>query len=105
MNTRKTRTVNDTKKGALKGRTRTNKGAKAASKSGTSTTGKTTGKDTSKSAEKPKTAKGQGRFADFKDRVKKGDPLPSFSDEVRLNKYLSNAGICSRRDADVLIKT
>lgn len=105
MNTRKTRTVNDTKKGALKGRTRTNKGAKAASKSGTRTTGKTTGKDTSKSAEKPKTAKGQGRFADFKDRVKKGDPLPSFSDEVRLNKYLSNAGICSRRDADVLIKT
>ena len=36
---------------------------------------------------------------------RKGDPLPSFSDEIRLNKYLSNAGICSRREADVLIAT
>ena len=27
------------------------------------------------------------------------------SDETRLNKYLSNAGICSRREADDLIKT
>ena len=34
---------------------------------------------------------------------KKGDPLPSFSDEVRLNKFIANAGICSRREADVLI--
>lgn len=36
---------------------------------------------------------------------RKGDPLPSFSEDVRLNKYLSNAGICSRREADVLIAT
>lgn len=35
----------------------------------------------------------------------KGDPLPSFSDEVRLNKYIANAGICSRREADVLIES
>lgn len=35
----------------------------------------------------------------------KGDPLPSFSEDIRLNKYLSNAGICSRREADVLIAT
>lgn len=35
----------------------------------------------------------------------KGEPLPKFSDEVRLNKYLSNAGICSRREADTLIAT
>lgn len=40
----------------------------------------------------------------FKER-KKGDPLPSFSVSVRLNKFLSNAGICSRREADVLIRT
>ena len=46
------------------------------------------------------------RFIDYKDKLKKGDPLPSFNtDEVRLNKYLSNAGVCSRREADVLIKT
>jgi len=35
----------------------------------------------------------------------KGDPLPSFSDEIRLNKYIANAGICSRREADVLIQS
>jgi 23S rRNA pseudouridine2605 synthase len=46
------------------------------------------------------------KYIDFKERVKKGDPLPSFNDEaIRLNKYLSNAGICSRREADVLIQT
>ena len=45
------------------------------------------------------------KYIDFKDKQKKGDPLPSFNeDAVRLNKYLSNAGICSRREADVLIE-
>lgn len=38
-------------------------------------------------------------------KQRKGDPLPKFSDEVRLNKYLSNLGICSRREADTLIST
>ncbi|NRA12421.1 MAG: rRNA pseudouridine synthase [Crocinitomicaceae bacterium] len=102
MNTRKKKsTGNDSKKGALKGRTRTNKGAKAASR----TTIKAANKAGGKGADTPKDKKGKGRFADFKDRVKKGDPLPTFSEDVRLNKYLSNAGICSRRDADILIKT
>lgn len=42
----------------------------------------------------------------FKPKVRKGDPLPSFNEnEIRLNKYLSNAGVCSRREADVLIQT
>ena len=27
------------------------------------------------------------------------------SDEIRLNRYLSNAGVCSRRDADIYIKS
>jgi len=46
------------------------------------------------------------KYIDFKIKVKKGDPLPSFNDqEIRLNKFLSNAGICSRREADVLIQT
>jgi 23S rRNA pseudouridine2605 synthase len=46
------------------------------------------------------------KYIDFKEKVKRGDPLPSFNeDEVRLNKYLSNAGVCSRREADVLIAT
>jgi 23S rRNA pseudouridine2605 synthase len=46
------------------------------------------------------------KYIDFKIKVKKGDPLPSFrEDNIRLNKYLSNAGVCSRREADVLIQT
>lgn len=46
------------------------------------------------------------KYIDYKIRVKKGDPLPSFNDnEIRLNKFLSNAGICSRREADVLLQT
>jgi 23S rRNA pseudouridine2605 synthase len=53
-----------------------------------------------------KVEKGKQRFSDFKEKKKKGDPLPSFNEnEIRLNKYLSNAGICSRREADMLIKT
>lgn len=48
----------------------------------------------------------KGKYIDFKESVKKGDPLPNFQDDTtRLNKYLSNAGICSRREADVLIQT
>lgn len=51
-------------------------------------------------------ARDKRKYIDFKEKVKKGDPLPSFNDnEVRLNKFLSNAGICSRREADVLIQT
>lgn len=38
-------------------------------------------------------------------RTHKGEPLPKFSDRVRLNKFLSNAGICSRREADALISS
>lgn len=48
--------------------------------------------------------KSKGKFIDYKDKQKKGDPLPSFSDDIRLNKYLSNAGICSRREADSFIQ-
>lgn len=53
-----------------------------------------------------KALKAKSKYVDFKDKQKKGDPLPSFNENaVRLNKYLSNAGICSRREADVLIAT
>jgi 23S rRNA pseudouridine2605 synthase len=38
-------------------------------------------------------------------RTPKGEPLPKFSDKIRLNKFLSNAGICSRREADTLISS
>ena len=52
------------------------------------------------------TERDKRKYIDFKIKVKKGDPLPSFrEDNIRLNKYLSNAGVCSRREADVLIQT
>ncbi|XOV92756.1 MAG: pseudouridine synthase [Bacteroidota bacterium] len=35
---------------------------------------------------------------------KKFKELPQEPSDIRLNKYISNAGVCSRRDADVLIK-
>ncbi len=36
-------------------------------------------------------------------RSKTAEQLSGSSDSIRLNKYLSNAGICSRREADDLI--
>ncbi len=53
------------------------------------------------SGKKPYSSRKDGGQARFKKA--KGDPMPSFSDEVRLNKFIANAGICSRREADVLI--
>jgi 23S rRNA pseudouridine2605 synthase len=42
----------------------------------------------------------------FKQRERKGDPMPKFNeDEIRLNKFLSTAGVASRREADVLIQS
>ncbi len=39
-------------------------------------------------------------------KEKKGDPMPKFNEnEIRLNKFLSNAGVASRREADVLIQS
>lgn len=69
--------------------------------------------DRRKSGEKGKdvidkkvSSKDKRKYIEYKIRVKKGDPLPSFNEEnIRLNKFLSNAGVCSRRDADVLIET
>lgn len=59
-----------------------------------------------KSASKEVSARDKRKYIDYKIKVKKGDPLPTFNeDAIRLNKYLANAGICSRREADVLIAT
>jgi 23S rRNA pseudouridine2605 synthase len=37
-------------------------------------------------------------------KKKKEDDRPLETEEIRLNKYIANAGICSRRDADKLIE-
>ena len=94
MNTRKT--------GTGKGRTTTGRGSKPTS----SRTGKPALKGAKpKNTSKPAAAEGSSKPY-FKPKVRKGDPLPTFNeDDVRLNKYLSNAGVCSRREADVLIQT
>lgn len=79
-------------------------------------TPKKTGAKPKANGNKPKTAaskdapkvnaRDKRKYIDYKIKVKKGDPLPSFrEDAIRLNKFLSNAGICSRREADVLIDT
>lgn len=110
MNTRKT--------GTGKGRTTTGRGTKPGGSKPTSRTGKPAVKggkpaprsekaEQSKPAPKPGPAAAGGSSKPyFKPKVRKGDPLPTFNEEdVRLNKYLSNAGVCSRREADVLIQT
>jgi 23S rRNA pseudouridine2605 synthase len=62
-------------------------------------------KTASPSVKKKVTARDKGKYIDYKAKAKKGDPVPTFGEDIRLNKYLSNAGICSRREADVLIST
>ena len=57
------------------------------------------------STAKPAMAK---RAQNRKPVVKKDSPnipKPIKSDEIRLNKYISNSGACSRRDADIYIKS
>lgn len=60
-------------------------------------------KQTSSKSKTNKTSGEQKRYGTNKKTSKPN--LPKFSDEVRLNKYLSNTGICSRREADTLIST
>ena len=63
-------------------------------------------KKETQSTSKPQDKTGFKSKPYIKPKEKKGDPLPSFNeDEIRLNKYLSNAGVCSRREADVMIQT
>ena len=93
----------------------TMKGGSGKGRSRKTDTGKTPSKksaapgEKSSPATKPKkevSARDKRKYIDFKEKVKKGDPLPTFNEaEIRLNKYLSNAGVCSRREADVLIQT
>lgn len=73
--------------------------------------GKTIGKSAGKHASVPKKPGAPTTGKPFAGRPakKKAKPLPtkapSENDPIRLNKYLSNSGVCSRREADVLIQT
>ena len=63
--------------------------------------------DRKKTSSTPKPAMDK-RSQNRKPAVKKDSPnipKPIKSDEIRLNKYISNSGICSRRDADIYIQS
>lgn len=48
----------------------------------------------------------QNSSGNFHKRRKKGGPIPKTeTEDIRINKYLANAGVCSRREADVLIES
>lgn len=47
----------------------------------------------------------KGGALPFKKRNAQLDKKPSNSNEIRLNKYVANSGMCSRREADVHIAT
>lgn len=75
--------------------------------------GKTIGKSAGKHASLPKKSKTSAPATGkpFAGRPERKKPTvspvkaPSENDPIRLNKYLSNSGVCSRREADVLIQT
>jgi 23S rRNA pseudouridine2605 synthase len=59
---------------------------------------------------KVKTSRSVGtKVADTTDKVEKkpnqAPKRPKVKDEIRLNKYISNSGVCSRRDADIYIQS
>jgi 23S rRNA pseudouridine2605 synthase len=55
---------------------------------------------------KPSAAKAKSPLANVAhpNRPVKSKPAPRVTEEVRLNKYISNSGVCSRRKADEYIK-
>ncbi|MGL2965083.1 pseudouridine synthase [Flavobacterium sp. XGLA_31] len=64
-----------------------------------------------KRSQKPQKAKPAADEASVKRTPKpakttgNNSPKPLKSDDIRLNKYISNSGVCSRRDADIYIQS
>lgn len=63
-----------------------------------------------KRSQKPKKANPTAAESDTKKPQKAAKPVnnipkPLKSDDIRLNKYISNSGVCSRRDADIYIQS
>jgi 23S rRNA pseudouridine2605 synthase len=73
---------------------------------GNKNSGKRTGKSKDKKPgfQKPYVKKTEGA-GKFKPKPKKTVPQKANTDEIRLNKYISNSGLCSRREADLYIST
>jgi len=66
--------------------------------------GKTIKQDWEKPLESPDYAKRSAPKI-FRDKKAKKQTLEDLDGKIRLNKYIANAGICSRREADDLIKS
>ena len=63
-----------------------------------------------KRAQGPKKAKPVAKAAEIEETKEAKKPnqaskRPKNADEIRLNKYISNSGVCSRRDADIYIQS
>lgn len=62
-------------------------------------------------AKKPSTSRGNGPLRKTASKFtskpveKKAPNAPKNLDEIRLNKYIANSGMCSRRDADIYIQS
>jgi len=63
--------------------------------------------DRKKSSDKPKRFSTKGKPNPYGKRIRKDTPKQRIEEptEIRLNKYIANSGICSRRDADMYIKS
>ncbi len=79
-------------------------GGRHAKKSSSPRTNKSS--DQKKPFDKPKRFSAKGKPNPYGKRVRKDTAKQRIeeSTEIRLNKYISNSGICSRRDADTYIK-
>jgi 23S rRNA pseudouridine2605 synthase len=87
---------------------RSNPAGKFAGKPKSKSTDKPKGKSAGKPGKKPAVQRRAKSITDLKPREASQGPkrkVPVDDGKIRLNKYLSNAGICSRREADVLIGT
>jgi len=63
-----------------------------------------------KRAQGPKKAKPAAKAAEIDEtkvakKPNQAPKRPKNADEIRLNKYISNSGVCSRRDADIYIQS
>ncbi len=72
-----------------------------------STSRSTNSTDQKKSFERQKKTYGKGKPNPYGKNIRKDTPKQRIEEptEIRLNKYIANSGICSRREADVYIES
>jgi 23S rRNA pseudouridine2605 synthase len=63
------------------------------------------GKKTYKDSDKPSFSKPKTKPFSSSSKPKTVKTTKSNEDEIRLNKYISNSGVCSRREADIYIQS